>query len=107
MNCELPSLAEAAARYEEEAGAGEAWTILPSVTDNRDSLALYRGVDVEGFDIPCAKHATCFSVGVRVDSGRVPKPTEATLKNSQLAKDLADHADAGDEATREIVHEML
>jgi hypothetical protein len=39
--------------------------------------------------------------------GRVEKPTTATLQTSRLAKDLETYADEGDEATKEIVHEML
>ena len=42
-----------------------------------------------------------------MDSGCVEKPTNATQKTSQLAKALGKHADEGDEATKDIVHEML
>ena len=103
INCSIPRLAEAAARYK-----GRAWAIQPSVTGGPDSLALYRGVgEVECFDVPCRKPATFFGVVVRVESGCVGKPAEAALKPSQLATDLATHAEASDEVTKEMVHELL
>ena len=102
LNCSLPGLAEAATRYK-----GKPWIIRPSVAGDRDSLVLHRGVDVEAFDMPCGSDATFFGVDIRVDLTCAEKPSKETLQQPQLAKDLAAHADEDDDATKEIVHEMM
>ena len=74
---------------------------------NPEQLALYRSVTVEGFDIPCAKHATFFGVVLFSDSGCVAKPTDPAPEAQQLVQNLANHANQGDDETAEIVNEML
>jgi hypothetical protein len=108
LNMGLISLSDAGAEYKEESREYEAWRVLLCSTGDRDSVALCRGVDVkECVRVPSAKHMTFISVTVRMGPGRVEKPTTATLQTSRLAKDLETYADEGDEATKEIVHEML
>ena len=129
MNLSLPFLEDEGRRYEAASGRHEAWTVLPSRTGTRDALVLHRGLgtdcDVEGSDLPCAKLATFFSVSVSMDSGRAQKPTTGSVsmgsgraekpttgrgekrQTSQLALDLASHADEGDEDTKETVHALL
>ena len=135
MNSSLISLTEAATRHFEKAmsalpasssvakpaivtsvSAGAGWSVLPSVTGHRDALALHRGLQAEGFDIPCSSLlATFFGVTVRVPAGCVEKPTrvyaDETNSVPQLAKHIQSYADQrqtqGDERTQEIVHAML
>jgi hypothetical protein len=64
----------------QESATGNAWTVLPSTTGVVGQLALYRNVTIQGFDIPCAKHATFFGVVVRQDADCVAKPTGPTSK---------------------------
>jgi hypothetical protein len=105
LNTSIPSL-EAAGRltvYSDwhnhdwqlarESATGNAWTVLPSTTGVFGQLALYRSVTVEGFDIPCAKHATFFGVVVKSDADCVAKPAGPTSKATELVADLATHAD--------------
>ena len=124
LNSSIPSLTEAARQREysayhdsnernEQSTTGNTWAVLPSTTGNPEQLALYRSVKVEGFDIPCAKHATFFGVVLLSDAGCVAKPTDPqdVLQNQpeaqQLVQNLATHANQGDDSTTEIVNEML
>ena len=92
---------------DEQSTTGNTWAVLPSTTGTPEQLALYRSVTVEGFDIPCAKHATFFGVVLFSDSGCVAKPTDPAPEAQQLAQNLANHANQGDDETAEIVKEML
>ena len=118
FNSSIPSLTEVARKREysahhdwnegyEESTTGNAWAVLPSTTGAPEQLALYRSVTVEGFDIPCAKHATFFGVVLISDSGCVAKPTDPAPAAPQLIQNLATHANQGDDSTAEIVNEML
>lgn len=118
LNSSIPSLTEVARQREysahhdlnegyEESTTGNAWAVLPSTTGAPEQLALYRSVTVEGFDIPCAKHATFFGVVLISDSGCVAKPTDPAPEAPQLVQNLATHANQGDDSTAEIVNEML
>ena len=92
---------------DEQSTTGNTWAVLPSTTGTPEQLALYRSVTVEGFDIPCAKHATFFGVVLFSDAGCVAKPTDPATEAQQLAQNLANHANQGDDETAEIVKEML
>ena len=131
FNSSIPSLTEVARKREysahhdwnegyEESTTGNAWAVLPSTIGAPEQLALYRSVTVEGFDIPCAKHATFFGVVLISDSGCVAKPTDPAPDSGcvakpndpapaapQLIQNLATHANEGDDSTAEIVDEML
>jgi hypothetical protein len=79
-------------------------------------VALIRNLLAAGSAIPCAQHATFFSVSVSgcpdtffgetSESVRSAKPTVPTPEEPQLVQDLATDADQGDDPTQRLVQDL-